>query len=134
MGLTYKIAKWSINKLIKNGVDLSEIVNSSPEEVELKNLILKINNELDSLRDAFNIKRAEIIEEQTNLINMVEPYYMTMLGQSNDSLEQTTMTKLWMDKFSEIDELVDVHEKLIETYNEKYALIESYNKKYEEFV
>ena len=134
MGLTYKIAKWSINKLIKNGADLSEIVNSSPEQVELKNLILKMNNELDSLRDAFNIKRAEIIEEQTNLINMVEPYYMTMLGQSKDSLEQTTMTKLWMDKFSEIDELVDAHEKLIETYNEKYALIESYNKKYEEFV
>ena len=100
----------------------------------LKSLILKTNNELDSLRDEFNIKRAEIIEEQTNLINMVEPYYMTMLGQSNDSLEQTTMTKLWMDKFSEIDGLVDVHEKLIEAYNEKYALIETYNKKYEEFL
>lgn len=120
MGLTRKIAKWSLGRLLNKGDDLSTLFVLTKERQELKEEISKLNEELNLLSNQFNIKRAEIIEEQTDLINIVEPSYMTMLAESKDNTLKTTMTKIWLDKFNTIDSMVEEHEKLIQLYAKKH--------------
>ena len=131
MGLVYKIAKWSVNRLIKKGVDLSNLVTSTVKDDTLKKMVTNLNDELNTLHAKFSIKRAEIIDEQTKLINAIEPTYITMLAEAKDSFTQTTMTKHWMDHLDLIDQLVYEHECLINEFGEKHEQLKQIEDKYE---
>ena len=102
MGLLYKIAKWSVNKLIKKGVDLTDLVETDEHTQKIREVAHRLNDDMVMLQNDFSIKRAEIIELQSQLIQAVEPVYITMLAESKDSMIQTTMTKHWIDKLDEI--------------------------------
>jgi hypothetical protein len=131
MGLVYKIAKWSVNRLIKKGVNLSGLVTTTIKDSEVKNLIINLNDGLNELQEKFSLKRAEIIVEQTKLINEIEPTYITMLAESKDGFTQTTMTKHWVDYLGLIDQLVYEHECLISEFNEKHEHLKKIEDKYE---
>ncbi len=131
MGLTYKIAKWSVNRLIKRGENLSDIVNTTKEEKELKLTILKLNEELTELMTSIDTKRGEIVTEQSALLNLVEGSYMTMLAESKDNLEKTTMTKVWVDSYESINDLITIHENLISLYESKNDELAKIQKEYE---
>lgn len=131
MGLVYKIAKWSVNRLIKKGIDLSDLVTSTVKDDKVKKIVINLNDELNMLHAKFSVKRAEIIDEQTKLINTIEPTYITMLAESKDSFTQTTMTKYWMDQLDQIDKLVYEHECLIEEFGEKHEQLKQIEDKYE---
>ena len=119
MGLLYNIAKWSVNKLIRKGVDLSNLVETDKQTKLLREAAYSLNNELIQLQDEFCIKRAEIIKAQNELIYELEPTYITLLAESSDSMLQTTMTKLWMDRIEEINKLIEEHEQLIAIFDKK---------------
>lgn len=131
MGLTYKIAKWSVNKLIKRGVDLSGIVNISEEDKKLKSSILELNEALTEIMTEIDTKRAEIVSEQSTLLNLIEGPYMNMLAESKDNLEKTTMTKVWLDSYDSINNLITIHENLISLYESKNDELSKIQDKYE---
>lgn len=120
MGLLYKIAKWSVNKLIKNGVDLSDIVETDPKDKRLREIATQLNDDLVNLQNDFSVKRAEIIELQTELLRAIEPTYITMLAESKDSMVQTTMTKHWVDGLDEINKAIYDHEAIVNDFNKKH--------------
>ncbi len=119
MGLLYSITKWGVNRLLKKGVDLSNIVETDKQTKLLREAALSLNNELIQLQDEFCIKRAEIIKAQNELIYEVEPTYITLLADSSDAMLQTTMTKLWIDRIDMVNKLIDEHEQLIATFDKK---------------
>lgn len=131
MGLTYKIAKWSVNKLIKRGVDLSGIVNISEEDKKLKSSVLELNEALTEIMTEIDTKRAEIVSEQSALLNLIEGPYMNMLAESKDNLEKTTMTKVWLDSYDSINNLITIHENLISLYESKNDELTKIQEKYE---
>jgi hypothetical protein len=120
MRLLYRIAKWSVNKLIKNGVDLTDLVEVDKNTKLLREASYSLNQELVEIQDKFCIKRSEIIKAQSDLIFSVEPVYLTQLAESKDSMVQTTMTKHWIDNLDQINSLIDQHEELIATFDHKH--------------
>lgn len=120
MGLLYKIAKWSVNRLIKQGVDLSDLVETDQRAKNIRDAATKINEDLFNLQDKFGVKRAEIIELQSELLKSIEPVYITMLAESSDSMLQTTMTKQWIDRIEEINEVIHEHEVIVNDFNDKH--------------
>jgi hypothetical protein len=120
MGLLYKIAKWSVNKLIKRGVDLTNLVETDEHTQKVRGVVQRLNDDMVMLQNDFSIKRAEIIELQTQLIQAIEPVYITMLAESKDSMVQTTMTKHWVDKLDEINYAIIEHETMVSDFNKKH--------------
>jgi DNA topoisomerase IA len=57
---------------------------------------------------------------QSQLIQAVEPVYITMLAESKDSMVQTTMTKHWIDKLDEINHAITEHETMVSNFNKKH--------------
>ena len=64
MGLLYKIAKWSVNKLIKKGVDLTDLVETDEHTQKIRGVAHRLNDDMVMLQNDFSMKRAEIIELQ----------------------------------------------------------------------
>ncbi len=120
MGLLYKIAKWSVNRLIRKGVDLTDLVETDKRTQNIREIAQKLNDEMFTLQDEFSIKRAQIIELQSELIRAIEPIYITMLAESKDSMVQTTMTKHWIDKLDEINYAIGEHETTVKEFNKKH--------------
>jgi hypothetical protein len=120
MGLLYKITKWGVNRLIKQGVDLSNLVDVDKTTKLLREASLSLNNDLVNIQDQFCVKRSEIIKAQNELIVSVEPLYLTFLAESKDASVQTTMTKHWLDHLDNINTLIDEHEELISKFDEKH--------------
>jgi len=120
MGLLYKIAKWSVNKLIKKGVDLTDLVETDEHTQKIREVAHRWTADMVMLQNDFSIKRAEIIELQSQLIQAVEPVYITMLAESKDSMIQTTMTKHWIDKLDEINHAITEHETMVSNFNKKH--------------
>lgn len=120
MGLLYNIAKWSVNRLIRQGVDLSDIVEADQRTKNIREAAAKINEDLFNLQDEFGVKRAEIIELQSELLKSIEPVYITMLAESSDSMLQTTMTKQWIDRIEEINDVIHEHEIIVNDFNKKH--------------
>lgn len=120
MGLLYRITKWGVNRLIKKGVDLSNLVDVDKTTRLLREASLSLNNELVNIQDQFCVKRSEIIKAQNELIVSVEPIYLTFLAESKDATVQTTMTKHWLDHLDNINTLIDEHEELISKFDEKH--------------
>lgn len=120
MGLLYNIAKWSVNRLIRKGVDLSDIVETDQHTKKIREVTAQINEDLFNLQDEFGVKRAEIIELQSELLKSIEPVYITMLAETSDSMLQTTMTKHWIDKITEINDTIAEHEIIVNDFNKKH--------------
>ncbi len=120
MGLLYKIAEWSVNKLIKKGVDLTDLVQTDEHSKRVRQVAQKLNDDMLMLQDEFSIKRAQIIELQSELIRTIEPIYITMLADSKDPMVQTTMTKHWIDKLDEINYAIGEHETTVNEFNKKH--------------
>jgi len=129
MGLLYKIAKWSVNKLIKKGVDLTDLVETDDLTKRVRNAANHLNQEMIALQDEFSLKRVEIIELQNNLIETIEPTIMTLLAETNDNIVKTTMTKIWYDKTVKINEVIDEHEELIANFTKKHEQLQKLESK-----
>jgi hypothetical protein len=129
MGLLYGIAKWSVNKLIKQGVDLSNIVETDDYTKRIRNAANSLNEELIGLQDKFALKRVEIIELQNELIEVIEPTVMNLLAETEDNLVKTTMTKIWYDKMTMINKAVDEHEALIADFSKKHEQLQKLESK-----
>jgi hypothetical protein len=129
MGLLYSIAKWSVNKLIKQGVDLSNIVETDDYTKRIRNAANSLNEELIGLQDKFALKRVEIIELQNELIDVIEPTVMNLLAETEDNLVKTTMTKIWYDKMIMINKAVDEHEALIADFSKKHEQLQKLESK-----
>lgn len=129
MGLLYNIAKWSVNKLIKQGVDLTQIVETDDLTKRIRNAANSLNQELISLQDQFALKRVEIIELQSQLIEVMEPTVMHLLAETDDNAVKTTMTKIWYDKMAVINEVIDEHELLIADFTKKHEQLEKLESK-----
>lgn len=120
MGLLYRITKWGVNRLIKNGTDLSNLVEVDKTTKLLREASVSLNNELIELQDKFCVKRSEIIQAQNDLIVQIEGVYLTFLAESKDATVQTTMTKHWMDHLEKINKLIDEHEAIIALFDNKH--------------
>jgi hypothetical protein len=129
MGLLYSIAKWSVNKLIKRGVDLTNIVETDDYTKKVRNTAHLLNEELIGLHDKFALKRVEIIELQNQLIEVIEPTVMSLLAETNDNLIKTTMAKIWYDKMTMINKAVDEHEVLIADFAKKHEQLQKLESK-----
>jgi hypothetical protein len=129
MGVLYSIAKWSVNKLIKQGVDLTDIVQTDDHTKRIRNAANSLNQELISLQDQFALKRVEIIELQNQLIEVIEPTVMYLLSETDDNTVKTTMTKIWYDKMTLINKAVDEHELLIVDFAKKHEQLQKLESK-----
>ena len=124
MGLLYNIAKWSVNKLIKKGVDLTDLVETDGLTKKVREAANILNNQLITLQDQFALKRAEIIELQNDLIQTVEPTFIRLLADTNDNMVKTTMTKIWVDKTEKINVAIDEHEDIIKLFSQKHEQLQ----------
>lgn len=129
MGLLYSIAKWSVNKLIKQGVDLTNLVETDDLTKRIRNAANSLNEELIGLQDQFALKRVEIIELQNQLIEVIEPTVMHLLAETDDNVVKTTMTKIWYDKMTMINKAVDEHEVLIADFAKKHEQLQKLESK-----
>jgi hypothetical protein len=129
MGLLYSIAKWSINKLIKQGVDLTDIVETDGLTKSIRAAATSLNEELINLQDQFALKRVEIIDLQNELIETIEPTFITLLAETNDNAVKTTMTKIWYDKMTMINKTIDEHEVLIANFAKKHEQLQKLESK-----
>jgi hypothetical protein len=129
MGLLYSIAKWSVNKLIKRGADLTDIVETDDYTKRVRNAANSLNGELIALQDQFALKRVEIIELQNELIDLIEPTVMWLLAETEDNTVKTTMTALWYDKMVVINKAVDEHEALVDNFSKKHEQLQKLESK-----
>ena len=129
MGLLYSIAKWSVNKLIKQGVDLTDIVETDNYTKKIRNAAISLNEKLVSLQDQFSLKRVEIIELQNELIEIIEPTVMTLLAETNENTIKTTMTNIWYNKMTIINKAIDEHELLVDDFKKTHEQLQKLESK-----
>ena len=129
MGLLYSIAKWSVNKLIKQGVDLTDIVETDNYTKKIRNAAISLNEKLVSLQDQFALKRVEIIELQNELIEIIEPTVMTLLAETNENTIKTTMTNIWYNKMTIINKAIDEHELLVDDFKKTHEQLQKLESK-----
>jgi hypothetical protein len=129
MGLLYSIAKWSVNKLIKQGVDLTDIVETDNYTKKIRNAAISLNEKLVSLQDEFALKRVEIIELQNELIEIIEPTVMTLLAETNENTIKITMTNIWYNKMTIINKAIDEHELLVDDFKKTHEQLQKLESK-----
>lgn len=118
--LIHSITKKLIKFLEKRGVDIfEENPFLTPSEDEL--IFNENNNKLINLQGEISLKRAEIIENQKNLLQIIEPALFSNLSESSDNWERNGVTKLWFDKVNEINKLIQDHQNLINEFEEMYT-------------
>lgn len=125
--LIYNITEWLLKILKARGVDTSTLNPRTKREALIEGTL----NELRDLQSEISIKRAEIVQEQNELLSMVEPTLFNVLSESKDSWEKTSVTKLWMDKLNVINDMVGEHETLVKRFEETYIKIEKLKSNYE---
>ena len=125
--LIYNITEWLLKILKARGVDISTLNPRTKREALIEGTL----NELRDLQSEISIKRAEIVQEQNELLSMVEPTLFNVLSESKDSWEKTSVTKLWMDKLNIINDMVGEHETLVKRFEETYIKIEKLKSNYE---
>jgi hypothetical protein len=119
--ILYSITEWLLRILKTRGVNISELNPKTKNEVVFE----MHSNSLIDLQGQISIKRAEIIDNQRDLLAMVEPTLFSTLGNTKDGWQKTTVTKLWFDKLNEINDLVDEHQGLLKEFEETYIKIEN---------
>jgi hypothetical protein len=119
--ILFNITEWLLTILKTRGVDITTLNPKTKKDVEVE----YNKNQLVGLQAQISIKRAEIIDGQRDLLGMIEPTLFNVLGQTNDSWEKTTVTKLWFDKLRTINNLIDEHQVLIKEFEDTYVKIEN---------
>jgi hypothetical protein len=119
--ILFNITEWLLTILKTRGVDITTLNPKTKKDVEVE----YNKNQLVGLQAQISIKRAEIIDGQRDLLGMIEPTLFNVLGQTNDSWEKTTVTKLWFDKLRTINDLIDEHQVLIKEFEDTYVKIEN---------
>jgi hypothetical protein len=94
-----------IKKINKDGIDLN--TDSTVNE------LVKIQSEI-------SIKRAEIIEMQRDLMQMVEPVVLNLKNIPGDSEDKTHIIRTWLRGLSNINILIDSHEEMVIKFENLY--------------
>jgi hypothetical protein len=122
--ILYSITEWLLRILKTRGVDVSQLNPKTKKD----HLFDGYSNNLIDLQGAISIKRAEIIDNQRDLLAMVEPTLFNILGKSEDNWEKTTITKAWFDKLNDINYLVEEHQDLLKEFEGTFIKIQNLNK------
>lgn len=112
----------SLLKLLKHrGVDITKLRPLTKKEKDIEAL----SNKLYDLQASISIKRAELVDIQRGLITNMEPIVFSVLAETDDSWQKTTMTKIWMDKLGDINKKIDEHEELLHVFEMTYYNLEN---------
>lgn len=114
--ILFAITEALLRVLRQRGVDVSKLRPLTKKEIEIESL----SNKLYDLQANISIKRAEIVDTQKNLIVNVEPVLLSILAQTEDNWQKTTMTKIWLDSLNDINQKIDEHEELLQVFEATY--------------
>ncbi len=123
--LLYALTELLLKLLKDSGVDTKKLIQKNAAEVELE----LVENELLKHQNQLSIKRAEIINNQRDLLAMVEPTLFSTLNDGEDNWQKTTITKLWFDKLDVINKLIDEHQEISKHFENTYIKIEKLREK-----
>lgn len=113
-----------MNLLRSRGVDVQQLVPKTKQEIDFNN----IKEELINLQGAVSLKRADIIDKQSDLFAFIEPVVYTTFGEIDNSWGKMGMTKLWFDKLNDINLLINEHENLLKEFENTYIKLENIRK------
>jgi hypothetical protein len=103
-----KLIKWLFNIVKKVDKNQPELTNNTKVE------------EFIRIQSDISIKRAEIIEMQRDLMQMVEPIILNLKNIPGESENKTYVIKTWLQGLSNINDSIDDHEKLVIEFEEQY--------------
>ncbi len=119
----YKIAVYCLKKLQTAGMDIS-LINPQSEKQESIN---SMSSDIVDLQAEISIKRAEVIENQADLLSSVEPVLFNTLSNSNNAWDSSIITQIWMTKLNKINNIILDHENLIKKLETAYYKLEQVN-------
>lgn len=103
-----KLIKWLFNIIKKVDKNRPELTNNTKVE------------EFIRIQSDISIKRAEIIEMQRDLMQMVEPIILNLKNIPGESENKTYVIRTWLQGLSNINDSIDDHEKLVIEFEEQY--------------
>ena len=103
-----KLIKWLFNIVKKVDKNQPELTNNTKVE------------EFIRIQSDISIKRAEIIEMQRDLMQMVEPIILNLKNIPGESENKTYIIRTWLQGLSNINDSIDDHEKLVIEFEEQY--------------
>jgi hypothetical protein len=122
--ILFFITEWLLQLLKNRGVNISKLTPKSESEKQFD-----IHSKfLIDLQGRISIKRADIIDNQRDLIAMVEPTLFSVLSNGEDNWQKNTTTKLWFNKLNKINELINEHQTLLNEFEGVYTKIENLKK------
>jgi hypothetical protein len=123
--ILYNTTKLFINILKRRGVNLSKLNIETKEEM----LANSLKNKLIDLQNTLSLTRAEIIENQNNLLVDIEPTLISILSKTEDNWHKNVVTELWVNKLNNINQIIDKHETIIIEIESTYSQYEKIIKK-----
>lgn len=123
--ILYNTTKLFINILKRRGVNLSKLNIETKEEM----LANSLKNKLIDLQNTLSLTRAEIIENQNNLLVDIEPTLISILSNTEDNWHKNVVTELWVNKLNNINQIIDKHETIIIEIESTYSQYEKIIKK-----
>lgn len=123
--ILYNTTKLFINILKRRGVNLSKLNIETKEEI----LANSLKNKLIDLQNTLSLTRAEIIENQNNLLVDIEPTLISILSNTEDNWHKNVVTELWVNKLNNINQIIDKHETIIIEIDSTYSQYEKIIKK-----
>lgn len=103
-----KLIDWLFNIIKKIDKDQSKLKNNTKVE------------EFIRIQSDISIKRAEIIEMQRDLMQMVEPIILNLKNIPGEAENKTYIIRTWLQGLSNINDSIDDHEKLVIEFEEQY--------------
>ena len=103
-----KLIKWLFNIVKKVDKNQPELTNNTKVE------------EFIRIQSDISIKRAEIIEMQRDLMQMVEPIILNLKNIPGESENKTYVIRTWLQGLSNINDSIDDHEKLVIEFEGQY--------------
>ena len=103
-----KLIKWLFNIVKKVDKNQPELTNNTKIEKFIR------------IQSDISIKRAEIIEMQRDLMQMVEPIILNLKNIPGESENKTYIIRTWLQGLSNINDSIDDHEKLVIQFEGKY--------------
>lgn len=117
------IVKWGVNYLNKS--------EGKPSTEEFQKKIASAQEATQTLfqkQTEALLKRSDIIQEQKNLIDSVEPQYFRFIATHGDDQQKTTLTLLWSQHINKINSKINEHQVLMQQLNDAYFTVEQLNK------
>ena len=103
-----KLIKWLFNIVKKVDKNQPELTNNTKIEKFIR------------IQSDISIKRAEIIEMQRDLMQMVEPIILNLKNIPGESENKTYIIRTWLQGLSNINDSIDDHEKLVIEFEGQY--------------